>query len=103
MLFVSGHGLSLAQMAPPVDGGIFILTREDISTIVDVMSTSDQLLREIEEFMAATGLKEWQVGKGAVNDAMFVSRLRSGAQPRTDTLDRVREFMKKRRNAVAAA
>lgn len=59
------------------------------------MSTSirDALLHEIDAFLARTGMEPSRLGKDAVNDPAFVHRLRAGADVRTRTVDRIREFM----------
>lgn len=71
--------------------------------IIFDMSTRDQLLHEMELFIATTGMKEWQLGKMAVGDSTFFERLRNGTNPRTDTLDRMRAYMRDYRNKTKAA
>ncbi|WP_072378768.1 hypothetical protein [Novosphingobium sp. NDB2Meth1] len=51
------------------------------------------LIQQIEEFMDAHQLSEWQFGEQAVNDRHFVRQLRAGRDLRMSTVERVRRFM----------
>lgn len=51
------------------------------------------LIQQIEEFMEANQLSEWQFGEQAVNDRHFVRQLRAGRDLRMSTVDKVRRFM----------
>lgn len=53
----------------------------------------EQVLEEIDAFLARTGIPETTLGKAALNDTSFVSRFRSGLDPRAGTIDTVRRFM----------
>ncbi|MFZ4072103.1 MAG: hypothetical protein ACOYJ6_18660, partial [Caulobacterales bacterium] len=57
------------------------------------MSSKDQLLHEIEAFIARHQIPASVFGLAAVSDRGFVGRLRRGGDVRLDTADRVREFM----------
>ena len=70
------------------------------------LSTADRLLafmgmapvgeafrREVEAFLAATGLKVALFGELAAGDPSFVARLRGGASPTLAKVDRVRAWM----------
>ena len=56
-------------------------------------STRDLFLKEIEGFLARTGMPAARLGRLAVNDTKFVFHLKDGADVRTGTMDRVRNFM----------
>lgn len=60
------------------------------------MSIRDQLLADIERFLARTGMDHTRFGKEALNDPAFVSRLRAGKDVRTKTIERIRTFMASR-------
>lgn len=53
----------------------------------------DNLLSDIEAFVAANAMSEWAFGEGELNDRRFISELRNGREPRRKTLARVRHFM----------
>jgi len=57
------------------------------------MSTNE-LLGEISEFCRTVGLAESTFGRAAINDGKLVSRLRNGGRITTETLDRIRAFMR---------
>ena len=52
-----------------------------------------QLDRELDAFMALTGIKPWVIGWRSVRNASFVQRLRRGGSPYLSTVDRVRGWM----------
>ena len=58
------------------------------------MSTREQLLKEIDRFLQATGMTSTMFGVKAVGDRAFMIRLREGREPTTRTVDRIRSFMK---------
>lgn len=74
------------------------------------MSTHQQLLAEIEQFLSDENMAPTKFGLKALNDAKFVANLRAGADVTTRTMDRVRTFIanyrkpnpKQRREARAA-
>lgn len=57
------------------------------------MSGREQLLLEIDAYLAEHGISQTQFGREALNDTAFVSRLRRGTDVRMETADRVRAFM----------
>lgn len=63
--------------------------------------------REVDAFLAATGLKVSLFGEMAAGDPSFVARLRNGASPTLAKVDRVRTWMathaSDRERAAAAA
>jgi hypothetical protein len=58
-------------------------------------------LDEIEAFRARNGMSVTAFGKLALNDEGFLHELKRGRWPRPETLDRVRNFMRKRRETAA--
>lgn len=56
---------------------------------------------EVEGYLAASGMKATTLGKEASADPNFVFDLRSGRTPRPETIDRVRAWMRERREAAA--
>lgn len=61
------------------------------------------LIQQIEEFMEAHQLSEWQFGEQAVNDRHFVRQLRAGRDLRMSTVAKVRQFMADRITAPQQA
>ncbi len=59
-------------------------------------TTARALLREIEAFLAATGVTATKFGLAAVNDGHLVANLRKGSGVTLKTADRVRAFMRAR-------
>lgn len=66
------------------------------------MSIRDELLRDIERYLDRTGMDHTRLGKLALNDPAFVSRLRAGADVRTRTVERIRNFIRSNRRPLAA-
>ena len=64
-----------------------------------VMSSREQFLKEIEAFMARTGVSPAKFGRDVANDGKFISRLRNGADVRLDTADRARAYMRDYKSA----
>lgn len=58
------------------------------------------LLREIETFLAETGMGESYFGKAAAGNSELVPRLRSNGRVWPETAAKVRSFMKTRRKGV---
>jgi hypothetical protein len=58
------------------------------------MTEREKLLAEIDEFLAPRDMLESTVGRLAVHDGKFVGRLRAGADFRSRTAERVREFIR---------
>lgn len=58
------------------------------------MNTIDDLIGDIESYLARTGLTETQFGRLAVNDGSLISRrLRGGMDVQISTIERVRRYM----------
>jgi len=55
--------------------------------------TTEAFLKEIEEFLARTGMRHTTFGKEAMNDPSFVTRMRNGGNPTIKTIGRVRTFI----------
>lgn len=60
---------------------------------LEMMSTREQLLREIEAFLADTGMSAGRFGQSTVGDRAFVGTLRRGRDPMLRTVDRIRAFI----------
>lgn len=59
------------------------------------MLTSDQLLRRIDAFLKKTGMRATTLGREAIGDTAFVSRLRTGKrEARSATQEKLLGFMK---------
>jgi hypothetical protein len=58
------------------------------------MTDPQKLLAEIEEFLAPRDMLESTFGRLSVHDGKFIARLRAGADFRSKTGDRVREFIR---------
>ena len=56
--------------------------------------TAQELLAEISDFCRRNGVAESTFGRRAVNDGKLANRLRNGGRVTTDTVERVRAFMK---------
>jgi hypothetical protein len=56
-------------------------------------SAREDLLLEVESFLERNNISPTTFGRLAVNDLGLVRRLRSGADVRTATADRLRNFM----------
>lgn len=64
------------------------------------MENKNDLLTEIEAFLAKTGMGAAYFGKVAVGNSELVKRLRDGGDVLSGTAARVRAFIKARREAV---
>jgi hypothetical protein len=62
--------------------------------------TVTSLLAEIEDFCRLTKTNPTQFGLRVMHDSHFVGRLKSGRSPELETIDRVRNYMK--RKTIAA-
>jgi hypothetical protein len=62
---------------------------------------AQELLQEISDYCRQTGLAESTFGRRAVNDGKLASRLRHGGRITTETLDRIRAFMRTHSNPTA--
>jgi hypothetical protein len=58
------------------------------------MTIREEVLSEIEAFLARTSMPPALFGTRAVKDGKFVFRLRSGADLQTQTVHRVRDFIR---------
>lgn len=58
------------------------------------MTARETLLHEIESFLERTGLAASTFGHMALNDRALMHRLRAGSDVRTETADKLREFMR---------
>lgn len=58
------------------------------------MSTREKILAAIDAFIARHEMPQSQFGIEAMGDPSFVMRLRAGGQLRSDTIDKVEEFMR---------
>lgn len=61
------------------------------------------LLYEIEQYLARNNISPSTLGKHAINDKAFVTRLRCGAAVRDGTVERVRKYMSDYPDGGAAA
>jgi len=59
-----------------------------------------ELLAEVERYLAATGTKPTRLGLSAARDGNFVARLRDGRTPQHKTIDKVRAYIKRKRNGA---
>lgn len=57
------------------------------------MSIQDELLADIDRYLAERGISETTFGRKAVNDWSFVGRLRGGGGVTVRTVERVRRFL----------
>jgi len=62
----------------------------------------DPLLKEIDHFLAETGMAETTLGKRAVNDGKAVKRLRNGGRMWPETAQKLRDFMAEQQRGAAA-
>lgn len=51
------------------------------------------LVREIDAYLARTGMLPTQFGLAAMNDGNFIPRLMNGRTPTLETIDKVRRYM----------
>ena len=58
------------------------------------MSTREELLAEIDAFLERHGIAPTRFGKDVLRDPSFVMRLRLGNHARSDTIDRVKNYMR---------
>jgi hypothetical protein len=57
------------------------------------MNQHEAFLKEIEDFLTATGMAPTRFGREAVSDPHFVARVRRGGNVTYRTSDRVRSYM----------
>ncbi len=65
------------------------------------MSTRDQVLEEIESFMARHGMSAGDFGIKCMRNPSFVYRLREGHDIRASSIDKVRAFIAARDRPLA--
>ena len=58
------------------------------------MTLREELLSEIEDFLARSGMAPGTFGTHVAQDGKFVKRLRAGADVRTQMFERVRGFIR---------
>jgi homoserine dehydrogenase len=61
---------------------------------------TDELLAEIETFLAETSMTPTAFGREALRDPVFVFKLRDGREPRRDTRQRARQAMRRLREKL---
>lgn len=59
------------------------------------MITIEKFLTRVDRFKQETGRSDFQIGMNAAHDHKLLERLRSGADLRTRTMDRIDEWMRK--------
>lgn len=57
------------------------------------MTAKQSLLKEIEQFLALSGMNESAFGHQTNNDGKLVKRLRDGGSVTLETADRIRKFI----------
>lgn len=57
------------------------------------MNANQQLLAEIDAFLAASGMAETTFGKKAAGNSQVVDRMRDGSSVTLRTADRIRRFI----------
>lgn len=60
------------------------------------MNTREQILDQIEAFLAEGQMKKTAFGIAVANDPGFVDRVRAGADFRTQTADRIQAFIQQK-------
>ncbi len=82
-------------------------TADRLLVFMGMEPVGEAFRREVDAFLAATGLKVSLFGEMAAGDPSFVARLRKGASPTLAKVDRVRAWMathaSDRERAAAAA
>ncbi|MDE0711392.1 MAG: hypothetical protein OXH60_04565 [Rhodospirillales bacterium] len=68
-------------------------TADRLLAFMGMEPVGEAFRREVEAFLAATGLKVSLFGELAAGDPSFVARLRRGASPTLAKVDRVRAWM----------
>lgn len=62
-----------------------------------IKTTLEQFRDEVEDFLDRSrryGMTPTTLGRETINDSSFYSRLRNGADFRTSTIDKVRDYMR---------
>jgi len=63
----------------------------------------EELLSDIETFIADHEISEWAFGEAALRDRHFIRQLREQREPRRATVQRVRDYMASYCDQQAAA
>lgn len=58
------------------------------------MSTREQLIEEIERFLALSGMSATRFGADAAGERGLIRRLKAGGDVTSGTIDRIRAFIK---------
>lgn len=61
--------------------------------MVAIMSATEALLSEIEDFSRKAGIKPSTLGRKAINDGKLHERLRKGGSVTLETAERIRRWM----------
>ncbi len=69
------------------------LARVAISNYDSLMSIKDDLIKEIDAYLARSGMNATEFGVAVLNDTAFVHRLRRGKDVRVATVEKVRKWM----------
>ncbi|SEN67515.1 hypothetical protein [Bradyrhizobium sp. OK095] len=64
--------------------------------------TIAQLVAEIDAFLAAKGMTQTDFGLLSIGDPNLYRHLKNGRNPRLGTMDRIRAFMERLQQPVAA-
>ena len=59
-----------------------------------VKSLREQVVSEIERFLRRSGVSKTRFGRESVNNEMILDQMRAGANPRADTIDAMRLYMR---------
>lgn len=77
-----------------------LVTADRVLAFMGAKPIGPVFVREVEAFLAVTGVKPSMLGLETIGDPSFVSRLRAGASPYLKTADRVRAWMARHANAA---
>lgn len=59
----------------------------------DARVDNDSIIREVEGFIAKTGMAESTLGRKALNDGKAIARLREGKRMWPETIEKLRAFI----------
>lgn len=60
----------------------------------DTRSTRDELIGDIERFLDLSGMSKYRFGSEAAGNDRILDQLKAGANPRIDTVDRIRRYIR---------
>lgn len=63
----------------------------------------EQVVSEIERFLRRTGISKSRFGRESVNNEMILDQMRAGSNPRADTIDAMRAYMRDKIAEMKAA